>query len=187
MYSIGPGRKSEMAATMCSNLVGCMSINMRRIPAPSTWNTPATSPRASSSNACGSSIGNVFQVELDAVILLDEVARAAHDGQRAQAEKVHLEQADGLARVHLELRDDAQAGFVRAFGGAVQRRVLDQRPIGDDDARRVRAGVACHALQLLRRVEQLRGCNRWTCTFASAPAPARSLRQSRPACRGWRG
>jgi hypothetical protein len=51
MFSIGPGRKREMAAMMWSKRWGFMSIISLRMPEPSTWKTPCTSPRPSISNA----------------------------------------------------------------------------------------------------------------------------------------
>ena len=51
MFSIGPGRKREMAAMMWSKRCGFMSIISLRIPEPSTWKTPCTSPRASMAKA----------------------------------------------------------------------------------------------------------------------------------------
>ncbi len=153
MYSIGPGRNSEMPAMMCSNLLGCISINMRRMPAPSTWNRPSTSPRDINWNAARSLTGNVVEIQIDAVILLDQIARLAHDGQRREAEEVHLQQPDRFDDAHFELRDRFER-VVAFLGGASQRRVFHQRPIGDHHPGGMRADVAHRAFHRLRRIEQ---------------------------------
>ena len=49
----------------------------------------------------------LLRLRLDAVILLDQIARLAHDGQRGQAEEVDLQQADRFDDAHFELRDDS--------------------------------------------------------------------------------
>ena len=68
--------------------------------------------------------------------------------QRAQAEEVELDQADGLDVVLVEMGDQAAA-----TGLAIQRRVLRQRPRRDDHAAGVLAGVAGDALQRHGAVE----------------------------------
>ncbi len=44
------------------------------------------------------------------VILLDQLARLAHDRQRGQPQKVHLEQPDRFAGLHIELRHQLDRG-----------------------------------------------------------------------------
>ncbi len=86
--------------------------------------------------------------------LFDQLARAAHDRQRRESEVIHLEQADALEPVHFEFDDGESAGVV-AFGRTMQRRVLDDGTIRDDDARRVRPRVARDAFEQTRIVNQL--------------------------------
>ncbi len=69
--------------------------------------------------------------------------------QRAQAEEVHLQEADALDLLHRPLRDD----FVLLR--LVERHELGQRPRRDDDAGGVDRGVAGHPLEALRDGEQL--------------------------------
>ena len=93
--------------------------------------------------------GDVVQVELDAVALLDQVAGACHDGQGGQPQEVHLEQAQRVEHAHLELGDGLdRAIFSCGAGWAVQRHVLHQRLVGDHHAGGVGAGVAHHAFHL---------------------------------------
>ena len=69
--------------------------------------------------------------------------------QRAQAQEVHLEQADPLDLLHAPLGRD----FVAA--PLVERRELGDRPRRDHDAGGVHRRVARHALEALRDAEQL--------------------------------
>ena len=122
------------------------------MPAPSTWKTPITSPRPSSSKVAGSSSGMVSRSSATPWRALDQLAGPRHDGQRRQPEEVDLEQAERLEHLHLELGDGADRVVLRpALGRAVERHVVDQRPVGDDHAGGVRAGVARDALQAARR------------------------------------
>src|SRR4029079_6487636 len=75
--------------------------------------------------------------------------RPVDDRQRAQAEEVELDQADGLDIVLVELRDD---DVVAAF--AVERRKIRQRLRRDYDAAGMLAGVARQALEFARQIEQ---------------------------------
>ena len=69
--------------------------------------------------------------------------------QRAQAEEVHLQQADALDLLHRPLRDD----FV--VGPLVERRVLGDRLRRDHHAGGVHRGVARHAFEPAGDREQL--------------------------------
>ena len=69
--------------------------------------------------------------------------------QRAEAEEVHLQEADALDLLHRPLRDD----FVLL--ALVERHELGQRPRRDDDAGGMDRGVARHALETPRDGEQL--------------------------------
>ena len=70
------------------------------------------------------------------------------DRQRAQPQKVHLEQAQALDFHHIEL-GDRQA----VIGG--QRHILGSGVAGNDNARRMGRGVARHPLHLQRGADQL--------------------------------
>ena len=94
-------------------------------------------------------IGNAVEGVLDAAMARDQLTGFAHDGERRQAEEVHLEQADVLGGLHGELRDRAQSAAGGVFAGdAMQRHQVDQGAIGDDDAGGMGGGVARHALQI---------------------------------------
>ncbi len=82
-------------------------------------------------------------VEVDAFGALDLAERVADQGQRAQAEEVHLQEADPLDLLHRPLRDD----FVLL--ALVERNELGQRPGRDDDAGGVHRGVPGHAFETL--------------------------------------
>ena len=74
--------------------------------------------------------------------------RVEDERQRAQAEEVHLQEADALDLLHRPLRGD----FVpRAL---VERRVLGDRLGGDDDARGVHRGMARHAFEAPGHAQQ---------------------------------
>ncbi len=47
--------------------------------------------------------GDVIQAEVDAVPVHDQLAGASHDGERGQAEEVHLEHAQLVEHLHLVL------------------------------------------------------------------------------------
>ena len=82
-------------------------------------------------------------------VRLISAERVADQRQRAQAEEVHLQEADALDLLHRPLRDD----FVLL--ALVERDELGQRPGRDDDAGGVDRGVTGHALETLGDVEQL--------------------------------
>ncbi len=99
---------------------------------------------------------DVVEVELDAVPRLDHVAAFLHNGQRDQAEEVDLQQAHAVDDGHLELRDRLDRVVVGAVRRTVQRRVLNDGDIRDDQARRVRTGVAGDAFHLHGGIDELR-------------------------------
>ena len=70
------------------------------------------------------------------------------DCQRAQTQKIHFQKTQTLDLHHVEL------GHGQAVVGG-QRHILGSGVTGDDDARRVGGGVARHALDLQRGVDQL--------------------------------
>jgi len=78
----------------------------------------------------------------------DEAHGDLQDGQRLEAEEIELDEAGRLDVAHVVLRDQ-RAGLLVAE----DRHVIPQRPLADDDARRVLAGVPRQSLQLARLVE----------------------------------
>ena len=102
----------------------------------------------------------LVQVDLLAARLLDQPHGVVQQRQRAQAEEVHLEHADLLQVAHDPLRRDHRlvalaAAVVALADDALQRHVIGQRAVGDDDAGGVRAGVAVGPFQLAGDVDQL--------------------------------
>ena len=83
----------------------------------------------------------VVQVDLDAARLLDQLDGVVEHRQRAQAEEVHLEQADLFQVAHDPLRGDgrlaAAAALLALAHRPLDRDVIGDRPVGDDDAGRV--------------------------------------------------
>ena len=89
------------------------------------------------------------RIDFDAAVLLDVLDRLVEDRQVPQAEEVHLQQAGLFDRRAVPLRDD-----VGLAGDRLQGDVLVERPVGDDDAGRVRPRAAGQAFQLQRQVDQ---------------------------------
>ena len=56
--------------------------------------------------------------------LADQIAGALHDGQGGQTQEIHLEQAQFVDDLHLELGDRLDGRIFRAAGGAVQGQVF---------------------------------------------------------------
>ncbi len=77
------------------------------------------------------------------VSFCDELEGVLDDRQVAEAQDVHLQQADGLDVAHRELGRDL------ALDRLVERDELDERLRRDDDAGGVDGGVADLALELL--------------------------------------
>ena len=82
--------------------------------------------------------------------LLDQLQRVLDDGQRFQAEEIHLEQAEFAERLHRVLRDDAVVIVQR------QRHVIGQVVVGNDHARGMHAGLARDALERQRGIDHRR-------------------------------
>ena len=91
---------------------------------------------------------DLAQVRPGSRLLLDEGEGVVEDREGDEAEEVHLEEAHPVDGLHLELGRDLVVAV------AVEREVLDERPRRDQDARRVDAGVARHALEALPQVEE---------------------------------
>ena len=98
------------------------------------------------------------KIEFDATVFLDHADAILQQGQRAQAQEIHLEQADLLQIPHDPLRGDDRfflAGSVIALAHhALQRYIIGKWTIGDDDAGGVGAGVAIGAFELASNVDQ---------------------------------
>ncbi len=94
----------------------------------------------------------LLEVEVHAVLLLDQLAGPLQDAERPQAQEVHLQQADLLDDRAFELGDD-----VVGARGLVERHEVRQRLVGDDHAGRVHRGVAGQALELAADVDHLAG------------------------------
>ena len=88
-------------------------------------------------------------VEVDALGPLDLLQRVVDQRQRAEAQEVHLQQADPLDLLHVPLGRE----FVAL--PLVERRVVGDRPRRDDDAGGVHRGVARHPLEAPADVEDL--------------------------------
>ncbi len=89
-------------------------------------------------------------VEADSPAFLDESDRVGDDGERPEAQEVHLEKAELLDGAHGVLGDD-----LLALGVPVERDVLHQRLVGDHDSGGVLAGVAGQTLEPLGRLPEL--------------------------------
>ena len=112
----------------------------------------AHAPRFKLEDAAGEAFGEylvglfvvqleVFDYDLDAAVLFDQLEGVGDDGQRGEAEEVHLEKAKLLHAGHVVLGDD----FIPV--GAVKGNEFFQRRWRDDDAGRVDRCVAGHAFQ----------------------------------------
>ncbi len=125
-------------------------------------------------------VGDRRQVEVAVDRAADLVGRGLHHREVAQAQEVHLEQADLLDPDHVELRVDVAVVELH------QRRVIDQRSGRDHDAGRVCAGVTRQAFDSLspcRAACESADCRRRASSAReSVRAPPRS--KGRPAPRG---
>ena len=74
-------------------------------------------------------------------VLFDIVERLLDIGERRERQEVHLEHADGLHFLHVELRGD-----ILAVSG--ERDIVRDLLAADDDARSMHGRVARHALEL---------------------------------------
>ena len=133
---------------MSSNDVGASERSSARIGPPSSWNTPTVSPRRSISNVWDVVERHAVDVGPRPGALLDELERDLEDVEVAQAEEVHLEEAEVFDPVHLVLRDDRGVLDVAAgLGLALDRQVLGERLARDDDGGGVDAVLAAQPLE----------------------------------------
>ncbi|MDF9803148.1 hypothetical protein M2436_001695 [Streptomyces sp. HB372] len=89
-------------------------------------------------------------LQVDALVGLHHLDGVVHDRQVAQAEEVHLQQAERLALRVVPLRDGDAVGVPDPDGG-----VVDDRLAGHDDACGVHAHLPDQALDALGRVDDL--------------------------------
>ena len=91
----------------------------------------------------------LVDLDADAARLLDDLERGLDDVQVAQAEEVHLEQAELGDVVHVELRDELGLALL------LQRQVLGERLVADHHGGRVDGVVADEALEAHGEVDDL--------------------------------
>ena len=132
-------------AMRSSNSVGPISRSASFMPGLSNWKTPAESPRASISYVFSSSRGS-WSISMHTPRVFSMIfERRLDDVEVAQAEEVHLEQAELGDVVHVELRDELGLALL------LQRQVLGERLVADDHAGRVDGVVADEALEARAR------------------------------------
>ena len=86
----------------------------------------------------------------------DHLDRVRDHVEVAQPEEVHLQQAEVLDAVHLVLRDDRRRLRVLArLGLALDREVVGERLLGDDDRGGVDAVLAAQTLEAQGHVDDL--------------------------------
>ena len=90
----------------------------------------------------------VFEHRPEAAVRLDVVEGVVDDREVAQPQEVHLDEAEGLARRVVELRDD-----LAVLLPLHDRDDVDQRVARHDDARRVHAPLPLQVLEAERRLE----------------------------------
>ena len=113
------------------------------------------------------------------VAALDEVERDLEDVEVAQAEEVHLEEAEVLDAVHLVLRDDRRVLEVAArLGLALDRQVLGERLARDHDRGGVDAVLAAQPLEPARDVDDALGVGIGVVELAQLGRPSCSRRRS---------
>ena len=91
---------------------------------------------------------DLLESDCRAASLRDQFQSVGEDGKRGQPEKVHLQQAQLVDRHHVE------GGYDFIVLSAMQRNQIGERPWRDHDPSRVHAGIAHHAFQFLRGLEQ---------------------------------
>ena len=124
------------------------STTLRRMPAPSSWNTPLVSPLPSISKVFVIVQRDVHDVDVDPPVALDVLDGVGEDREVRQAEEVHLEQADLRDVLLGHLRDEL------ALASLLDRHVVGKRIVGDQHARRVDADVAVKPLEAARGIDQ---------------------------------
>ena len=153
MFCIGPGRYSATSATRSSKQVGLTArkrvAHARRLELEDPERVGAREHLVGA-RVVERQVGQVAEVDVgrfadDADGLVDHV-------EVAQAEEVHLEEAERLDVAHRELRDD---GLARTL--LLQRQVLHQRAVADHDAGRVDRVGPRQPLERPRDLDDLAG------------------------------
>ena len=126
------------------------------MPPDSNWNTPSVLPSTKIWKVFGLGDVELLQVEVHAVVLLDQLAGPLQDAERLEAQEVHLQQAHLLDDRAFVLGDD-----VVGARGLVERHEVRQRLIGDDHAGGVHRGVAGQPFELAADVDHLADQRRW--------------------------
>ncbi len=154
--AIGPGRYRATSAATSSKLDGASDRMSARIGPPSSWNTPIESPRQSMASVSASSSGTASMSSSTPRVVADDLERVGDHVEVAQAEEVHLQQAEVLDAVHLVLRDDRRVlDVLPALGLALDRQVGGERLLGDHDRGGVDAVLAAQPLEALGHVDDL--------------------------------
>ena len=110
-------------------------------------------------------VGQVAEVDVGR--LADDADGLVDHVEVAQAEEVHLEEAERLDVAHRELRDD---GLARTL--LLQRQVLHQRAVADHDTGRVDRVGPRQSLERPRDLDDLARGLVLVAGLARAPAPA---------------
>ena len=159
---------------MSSKLSGCISRSSERIGPPSNWKTPRVSPRAEQvvgRRGRSRSLLSASRSIVLAAVGLDVAQRVVEDREVAQAEEVHLDQAERLAARVVELGDD-----LAVLLAAHDRDDVDQRLAGHDHAGRVHAPLPLQALEPARGLDDLAGAwGRLVVDLAELPGLAVAL------------
>ena len=123
------------------------------MPSDSSWNTPLAFALLQQGVGLRVVGRQVLEVDLQAARLFDSLDAVVEQGQRAQPQEVHLEQADLFEIAHDPLGGDgrfaAPAAFLALAHRPVDRDVIGDRAVGDHHARRVNARLPVGPLQRL--------------------------------------
>ena len=119
------------------------------MPLLSNWNVPVESPAGQHLVGLGVVERQRRHVDADVLALLDQLERRLDDVEVAQAQEVHLEQTERRHVVHAELGDHLGVALL------LQRDVLGERLVGDDDAGGVDGVVADEALERHGEIDHL--------------------------------
>ena len=102
----------------------------------------------------------MLEVDAFAERLRDQFHGVVQQGQGAQPQEIHFEEADFLQIAHAPLRRDDRFVVFAAItiplaDHPLERHMIGQRSVGDDHAGGVRAGVSIRAFQFASDVDQL--------------------------------
>ena len=102
----GPGLKNALAMARSATVRALSLRRVRCAPSDSHWNTPIVSPRASRSAVAGIVQRDLGQAERRVAVPAHQLGSVGQHGQRADAQQVHLGQAQRLHVAVLELGDE---------------------------------------------------------------------------------